>query len=331
MGRVGNRNHVGGQTTMKLTKRDFLRLGLAAAAAPQLFAQRPPRVFPKLGILMSYTEKNLETAAQIGCESVQLQAGPGSRLDPTKVSAAEAGQVIKKASSLGITVSAYGCTFNHLGPTAEAAERNQAYFRQLIAFAGDTGVKVIGAHTGLIRDAKIEANLEALKRAFTPYLELADKHKVYIALENYPGQNFATTPENLERIFEALPSRWLGLEYDPSHFVRQFIDSVAPARQFRDRIYHVHGKDTEIIEPVLQKRGITGEGWWRYRLPGFGRVKWAELMTVLLEANYSGGIDIEHEDPMFDYPNRAPDITEGQKQGFRLALRYLGQFIPGKA
>jgi sugar phosphate isomerase/epimerase len=316
---------------MKLSKRDLLKLGVAAIAVPRLFGQRVPRVFPKLGILTRYSEKNFEIAAQIGCESLQLHAAPGNSIDAAKLSAAEGSKIVQKAAAMGMAVSSYGCTFNHLGPAPEAAQRNQAYFRQLIAFAADTGVKVIGTHTGLIKDGKMEANLEAMKRAFSPYLELAEKHKVQIALENYPGQNFATTPENFERIFNFLPSRWLGLEYDPSHFVRQFIDPVAPARQFQDRIYHVHAKDTEIIEPVLQKRGITGEGWWRYRLPGFGRVKWAGLITVLLDANYAGAIDVEHEDALFDWGNRAPDITEGQKQGYRIALRYLGQFIPGKA
>ncbi len=128
-----------------------------------------------------------------------------------------------------------------------------------------------------------------------------------------------------------LPSPWLGLEYDPSHCVRQFIDPVAPAREFSRRIYHVHGKDTEILEPVLQRRGIHGQGWWRYRLPGYGRVNWAELITALLDADYSGGIDVEHEDRFFNSGEPGPDINEGQKQGYRLGLHYLSQFIPGKA
>lgn len=256
---------------------------------------------------------------------------PGTTLDITKVPAAEGAQIVKKAASLGMVVSAYNCSFNHLDPDPEVRERNQDYFRKLIAYCEDTGVKVIGAQTGLLRDAKVEASLEEIKRVFTPYLELAEKHKVYIGLENYPGgQNLATTPENFERIFDTLPSPWLGLEYDPSHFVRQFIDPVAPARQFARRIYHVHAKDTEIIEPILQKRGIHGQGWWRYRLPGYGRVKWAELITVLLDNNYSGGIDIEHEDRFFNSGERGPDINEGQKQGYRLGLRYLSQFIPGR-
>lgn len=318
-----------------MTKRDFLKMGALALAAPRLFAQRtprPPRVYPKLGILTNFTEKNMDTAAQIGCQCLELHAEPGSRLDVDRLSAADANQMLKKVSGLGMEVAAYACHFNHLGPAADARAKNDAYFRKLIPFCADTGVKVIGTHTGGLPNAKIETQLEEMKRAFTPYLELCEKHKVYLGLEGYPAvQNFATTPENIERIFDALPSQYLGLEYDPSHMVRQMIDPIPPARQFKQKIVHVHAKDTEIVQPLLQRRGVTGEGWWRYRLPGFGEVKWNELITVLLEANYSGGIDVEHEDVMFDYPNRAPDITEGQKQGYRVALRYLSQYLPGRA
>lgn len=274
----------------------------------------------------------MQGAAEIGCQSVQLAAGQGAAFSPGKLSAADAQAIVKKIADLGITVSALGATMNHLGPNPEAAEKTQQYFTQLVPFAADAGIKVIGTHTGLLPgDAKIDAQLEAMKRVFTPYLELAEKRGVQLALENYPGANFATTPENFRRIFDALPSRYLGLEYDPSHFVRQFIDPVAPARDFKDRIYHVHAKDTEIIRPVLQQRGAFGQGWWRYRLPGFGEVKWNDLITTLLDANYAGGIDIEHEDALFAPPNSRSDMPEATKQGFHVGLRYLSQFVPSKA
>lgn len=317
---------------MNMTKRDFLKLGVVSLAASRLFAQRQPRVYPKLGILIGYTEKNMQAAAEIGCQSVQLNAGPGTAMDPTQLSVADAQGFMKKISDLGITVSALNATMNHLGATPEQATKTQEYFTKLIGFAADIGVKVIGTHTGLLPgNARIEAQVEAMRKVFTPYLELADKRGVLLALENYPGSNFAITPENFQRIFDALPSKTLGLEYDPSHFVRQFIDPIPPARQWGNRIYHVHAKDTEIIQPVLQQRGITGSGWWRYRLPGFGQVPWKDLITALLDANYSGGIDIEHEDALLAPPSGRGDMSEATKQGFRIGLRYLAQFVPSKA
>jgi sugar phosphate isomerase/epimerase len=317
---------------MDMTKRDFLKLGAASLAVTRLFAQRAPRVYPKLGILINYTEKNMQAAAEIGCQSVQLNAGPGTALDPTQLSVTDGQAMMKKISDLGLTVSALNATMNHLGPTPEQATRTQEYFTKLIGFAADIGVKVIGTHTGLVpNNARIDAQVAAMKGVFTPYLELAAKRSIQLALENYPGSNFAITPENFQRIFDALPSPTLGLEFDPSHFVRQFIDPIPVARQYANRVYHVHAKDTEIIPPILQQRGITGNGWWRYRLPGFGQVKWNELITVLLDANYSGGIDIEHEDALFAPPGGRGDMSEATKLGFRIGLRYLGQYIPLKS
>jgi len=67
---------------------------------------------------------------------------------------------------------------------------------------------------------------------------------------------------------EQVPNHRFGLEFDPSHLVRQYIDPIQTAWDFRDRILAVHAKDTEIIQPVLAKVGIHGQDWWRYRIPG---------------------------------------------------------------
>ena len=41
--------------------------------------------------------------------------------------------------------------------------------------------------------------------------------------------------------------RMLGLQFDPSHLVWQMMDEGAAARDFADKIYDVHLKDTEIL------------------------------------------------------------------------------------
>jgi sugar phosphate isomerase/epimerase len=100
-------------------------------------------------------------------------------------------------------------------------------------------------------------------------------------------------------MFEAVPSDALGLEFDPSHLVWQQIDYLDALYHFRDRIYHVHAKDTEIVPSVLAKVGIFGSGWWRYRIPGLGIVDWSAFLSALYEIGYDGGVAIEHEDPVF--------------------------------
>ena len=128
------------------------------------------------------------------------------------------------------------------------------------------------------------------------------------------------------------PSHRFGLEFDPSHLVRQYIDPIQTAWDFRDRILAVHAKDTEIIQPVLAKVGIHGQGWWRYRIPGQGLIDWPKFVTVLLQAGFQGGVAVEHEDPFWDVPHGddGPEMAQERRDGFILAARFLRQYLPGR-
>src|SRR6185436_11002782 len=108
-------------------------------------------------------------------------------------------------------------------------------------------------------------------------------------------------------------------------------DPIQCARDFAGKIFDVHLKDTEIQWPVLRKTGIhptNNARWWRFRLPGFGSIDWAAFFTVLMDAGYEGAMNIEHEDDLYGWPYRGDDFSEEYKAGFRLAHRYLRQFVP---
>jgi sugar phosphate isomerase/epimerase len=60
-----------------------------------------------------------------------------------------------------------------------------------------------------------------------------------------------------KRLFKAFnDSPHVGLQFDPSHLVWQFMDPVAAAREFADKIYDVHLKDTEILWHLVKRGGI---------------------------------------------------------------------------
>ena len=46
--------------------------------------------------------------------------------------------------------------------------------------------------------------------------------------------------------------------------------------------------------------GVEGQGWWRYRIPGWGDTNWTRIVSGLMEAGYDGVISIEHEDPVWE-------------------------------
>ena len=101
------------------------------------------------------------------------------------------------------------------------------------------------------------------------------------------GPNIATGPVGWEALFKAFNnSPHVGLQFDPSHLVWQFMDPVAAAREFADKIYDVHLKDTEILWHVVRRGGIqpvNNARWWRFRVPGYGSVDWKGFFSVLAE------------------------------------------------
>ena len=122
-------------------------------------------------------------------------------------------------------------------------------------------------------------------------------------------------------MFELVPSKAVGLEFDPSHFIFQFMDYTAAIREFGERIYAFHAKDTQILCDKLNAVGLYGDqwqgtGWWRFRMPGYGDADWKAIFVALSDVKYDGDIIIEHEDPTY----------EGE-EGLRRGAKFLRQFI----
>ena len=128
--------------------------------------------------------------------------------------------------------------------------------------------------------------------------------------------NLAWSPRNWSEMFDRVKSTALGLEFDPSHLVWQGIDHMQALRDFKDRVYHSHAKDTEMLVNNVRREGILGihHNCWRYRIPGYGVINWAEYISGLIEIGYDGGIAIEHEDPVFS----GERFEEGLVRGFQV-------------
>src|SRR4051794_38257812 len=96
------------------------RRAVLAAAAVTAGAQAQRRYAnwkPKLGVLCSYSDSNLEWVKSEGFTSMQL------RLDPNKVDDATIASIRDKISKAGITVSSLACDGNHIDPDSTARER----------------------------------------------------------------------------------------------------------------------------------------------------------------------------------------------------------------
>jgi sugar phosphate isomerase/epimerase len=330
-------------------RRDFLKvggtsataLGVAGGSAVPMGAAQVPAAqsvtpadtpYPKLSMITPYSPQKLAFAAQAGYEGVVVT--PSADFNPD-LSDSAIDQILATARNAGIrivSIEYFGPNHTHPDPGKRAAA--QAEFIRALEFGHRLGCKFVGTFSGGQPGVKMEGQAAAFADAFNEkYLPVCEKLDISMGWENYPtGINFATYPAAMQAVFDRVPSKRLGLEFDPSHLVRLYIDPISAAWHFKDRILAIHAKDTEIIQPVLQQVGIAGEGWWRYRIPGQGIVKWTEFLTVLLQIHFNGGIAVEHEDQFWDKPHTGnlPDFPQERKDGFILARRFLEQYLPGR-
>ncbi|KKI90392.1 hypothetical protein WQ54_20750 [Bacillus sp. SA1-12] len=173
---------------------------------------------------------------------------------------------------------------------------------------------------------------EIWKETFPSIVEHAEKEGVYIALEGWPGPapyypTLGSTPEMLRAMFDVIPSKHFGINYDPSHLVRLGIDYLRVMSDFADRINYCHGKDTEILYDEQYECGNIAatfgvnydfsEGPWRYTIPGQGDVNWSKVAVRLEKIGYEGPISIELED------HRYWGSLEKEQQGIIKAKEHL--------
>ena len=133
------------------------------------------------------------------------------------------------------------------------------------------------------------------------------------ALEVHPTEiayDFPTT----RRALDAIGDRpGFGINFDPSHFEHQFLDSAAFITEFGTKIFHAHIKDSKrtldgrssILGGHLDF-GQPGRGW-DFVSPGHGDVDFEAMIRALNRVGYDGPLSIEWEDSGMDRDWGAPD------------------------
>jgi sugar phosphate isomerase/epimerase len=189
--------------------------------------------------------------------------------------------------------------------------------QEMIPALASTGVrKFFACIVGSPSRSRLE-NFRMAVNALTPLCQTAAQQNATIAIEGYPGHapsylGIGCTPETVRELLKEIPEG-LGLNYDPSHLIRLGIDPVRFLREFVSHVVHVHAKDTELFTestyefglyqdstfyPLPATRRYAGQTW-RYRLPGRGQTDWKQVLNLLADSGYSGGISIELEDEDF--------------------------------
>jgi sugar phosphate isomerase/epimerase len=158
-----------------------------------------------------------------------------------------------------------------------------------------------------VPDGMVEAGYRDFADRFNPILDVFEEQGVRFAMEVHPSEiayDYWTT----HRMLEAIGHREsFGLNWDPSHMVWQQVDPVGFILDFRDRIYHVHCKDSKVqVGNGRNARLSSHLPWadprrgWDFVTVGLGDVPWQRCFRALNFIGYEGPFSIEWEDAGMD-------------------------------
>lgn len=255
-----------------------------------------------------------------------------SHINADGLSAAEAADILAGLAEHGVSISGLGYYPNPLH--AEESHRNEVigHLMKVITAAGTMGVPVVNTFLGGNRALNVDENWTRAIEIFNPIVAHAQASGVRLCFENCPmifsydewpgGHNIAYSPKIWRRIFE----QWgeaVGMNFDPSHLIWQFIDQTRFIKEFGPHMAHVHAKDVMIDRDGLYELGTmsTGMGWQIPRLCGLGDVNWSDFFSGLYRVGYDGPVIIEHEDRDFE------GTDDKVKRGFMLARDVLAPYI----
>jgi sugar phosphate isomerase/epimerase len=297
-------------------------------------------------ILPEYTlEQVLSFAHQAGFSSVELMCWPPGKserryagvthLDVTDLPPSAVKRVHELVAKHQVAISGLGYYPNPLTADRREAEVVIAHLGKVIDAASALGIGIVNSFIGRDPALSVEANWPRFLEVWRPLVVHAESKGVKIGIENCPmlftgdewpgGKNLATSPAIWRRMFHDIPSAHFGLNFDPSHFVWQQMDYIAPLVEFKDRLFHVHAKDARIDQGPLDEHGVLSypKLWHTPKLPGLGDVRWGAFFAALCDAGYDGHIAIEVEDRAFE------GSIEARLDSLVISRRYLLQYCTG--
>jgi sugar phosphate isomerase/epimerase len=163
--------------------------------------------------------------------------------------------------------------------------------------------------------AEVEKGYGDFARRWNPIIDVFDQEGVKFGLEVHPSEiayDFVTTRKALDAVRNR-PG--FGINFDPSHFIHQFLNPADFIEEFADRIYHVHIKDSKRYldgrKSILGSHLNFGDArrGWDFVSPGHGDVDFESIFRAFNRIGYSGPLSIEWEDSGMDREWGAQDAV----------------------
>lgn len=288
---------------------------------------------PKIDLndLVKWSADNGFKALEIGCWPQKSDRDfKSSSIDVAALTKEKAKDIRKTFDKHGLKISSLAYYDNNLHPEPKQREHIHAHLHKVIDAAELLGIDLVGTFIGRDPNLNKDECFKEAQKVFKEHLAYAKKKKIKIMIENCPMEgwqrpelagNIMYSPETWDKMFSLCPDDHFGLNLDPSHLYWLGIDYVGCIKPFKDRIFHVHAKDTEIVNDKLKTSGILDRSWWRYRMPGLGEINWRSFISALQENGYDGVLSTEHEDPIYH------GSEEKTKKGLLLGQKYLSQYV----
>lgn len=296
-------------------------------------------IFPDLSL-----EEVLRFAAETGYDCVEVMCWPPSKaerryagithIDVDRLDASEVERIHSMCKQFDVSISSLGYYPNALSPNADEAEMSVTHIGKVIEATARLGLQRMTTFIGRDWTKSVDDNWEQLVATWRPLLDVAEKHNVFVGIENCPmlftadewpgGKNIAASPAVWRRLFESIGSDHLGLNYDPSHMIWLHMDYLQPMVEFTDRLFHVHAKDVRIDRDKLNDVGIMAHPnlWHTPKLPGMGDVDWGKFFSILTDTGYQGAVCVEVEDRAYE------SSLEDRKASLVQSHTFLRNFLP---
>lgn len=295
-------------------------------------------------ILDGYTfEEVIDFASKNGFKCVELASWKQekaerryagvSHLEAEGLTDEKAKYILDYCKDRNVEISSLAYYPNTMDSDLEKRKANIEHLMSVIDASAKLGINMVTTFIGRNQYKTVDENLAELEEVWRPIINHAEERKVKIAIENCPmlfgadqwpgGQNLMTTPVIWHKVFDILHSDYLGINYDPSHFVWQMMDYIAPLYEFKDKIFHVHFKDIKLYPEKLKRCGTMAYplDYMAPKLPGLGDVDWGAYVSALTDIGYDSFVCIEVEDRAFE------DSKERIEDSIILSKRYMDQFV----
>ena len=296
----------------------------------------------KLGIISSILdgwtyEEMIDEISRIGYECVEVACWPQgkaerkyggvSHIDVNNLDEEKKEHILSYAAEHGVTISALAYYPNTMDGNPDKRKASIEHLYKVIDAASFLGIDLVTTFIGRVTELPVEDNLEIFAEVWPPIIKYAASKGVRIGIENCPmlfdrtnwpgGQNLFTSPVLWRKMFEIIPDRNFGINFDPSHFVWQQMDYIAQIYEFKDRIFHVHFKDIKLYPEKLKECGVMAYplDYMDPKIPGYGDVEWKRFVSALTDIRYDGFACVEVEDRAFE--GSKEKIIDSLKQSYK--------------